>query len=56
VLVFYLSAIGLPLGALIALSFMDPWYAMASLVLPAAGWWIVQRGFVKWDGREVTGF
>ncbi|TAJ44668.1 hypothetical protein [Methanofollis fontis] len=56
VLVLYLLAVGVPLVVFITLSFINPWYAMASLVLPAAGWGIVQRGIVKWNGREVTGF
>jgi len=56
VLVLYLLVVGVPLVAFIALSFANPWYAMASLVLPAAGWLIGQRGIVKWDGKEVVGF
>ncbi|MDK2973860.1 MAG: hypothetical protein PWP08_231 [Methanofollis sp.] len=56
VFVLYLLAIGVPLVAFIALSFMNPWYAMMSLVLPAAGWWVARRGVAKWDRKEVAGF
>jgi len=56
VLVLYLLVAGVPLVAFIALSFANPWYAMASLVLPAAGWWIGRMGVAKWDEREFVGF
>lgn len=56
VLVLYLLALGVPLVALIVLSFLNPWYATASVVLAGVGWGIVRRGFAKWEGREVVGY
>jgi len=56
VLVLYLLVVGVPLVAFIALSFANPWYAMLSLVLPAAWWGIGRTGIAKWDGKEFVGF
>jgi len=56
VLVLYLLVVGVPLVAFIALSFANPWYAMLSLVLPAAWWRIGRTGIAKWDEKEFVGF
>ncbi|QSZ66019.1 hypothetical protein RJ40_00135 [Methanofollis aquaemaris] len=56
VLASYLLALGLPVFLLIVLSFMNPWYVAAAVLLLPPARWLVQQGYVKWEGREQMTF
>jgi hypothetical protein len=56
VLLTYLIAIGITIIILIALAFVNPNYAMASILLFLPAWLLVKSGYTKWDAEEQQGF
>ena len=56
VLLTYLVSIGIALTVLIVLVFVNPFFAMASVLLLLPAWLLVQSGYRKWDAEEQQGF
>ena len=56
VLLTYLIAIGITIIILIALAFVNPNYALASVMLFLPAWLLVKSGYAKWDAEEQQGF
>ena len=56
VLVTYLVFLGIALVIFSSLSFANPWYALASVVLLLPGWGFVRLAYARWEGREQPGF
>ena len=56
VLVLYLGALGAALIVLIALGFMNPLYAVASVLLFLPGWLLIKSSYVKWEAQDQPGF
>ncbi len=56
VLILYLGALGAALIALIAFGFMNPLYAIASVLLFLPGWLLIKSGYVKWEAQDQPGF
>ncbi|MDD1696631.1 MAG: hypothetical protein LUQ54_07015, partial [Methanoregula sp.] len=56
VLLIYLISIGITLIILIALAFVNPDFAMASIFLLIPAWLIVQSSYGKWETEEQQGF
>jgi hypothetical protein len=56
VLVTYLFVLGIALIVLIALSFMNPYYSLASVLLFLPGWLFFRESFVKWDSLDQPTF
>jgi hypothetical protein len=55
----YLPYLGLITPVLLFLLFVsipNPWFALASLCLVPAGWFILARAIAKWEGAEQPGF
>ena len=56
VLILYLGALGAALIVLIALGFMNPLYAVASVLLFLPGWLLIKSSYVKWEAQDQPGF
>ena len=56
VLILYLGALGVALIALIALGFMNPLHAIASVLLFLPGWLLIKSSYVKWEAQDQPGF
>ena len=56
VLLVYLIAIGIALIILIGLAFVNPYYAIASVLLFLPAWLLVKSSYGKWDAEEQQGF
>lgn len=56
VLVIYLAALGAALIVLIALAFMNPLFAIASILLFLPGWLLIKSSFVKWEAQDQPDF
>jgi hypothetical protein len=52
VLLVYLGSVGIVLVALIALAFVNPYYATGALLLLLPAWLLVRAGFTKWEIRD----
>jgi hypothetical protein len=52
VLLLYLVSVGVPLIALVALAFVNPYYATGSVLLFLPAWLLVKAGFAKWEIRD----
>jgi hypothetical protein len=52
----YILLIGPPVLILIALPLAHPLFAFAGILLLAPAWYLMQRGFEKWDTADVAGF
>jgi hypothetical protein len=56
ILLVYLIAIGIALIIMIWLAFVNPWYAIASVLLFLPAWLIVKSSYGKWEAEEQQGF
>lgn len=56
VLAVYLLLLGIVLTVFSALSFANPLYALASVVLALPAWLFVQKGKERWDAVDPAGF
>jgi hypothetical protein len=56
VLVMYLAALGVALIILIALAFMNPLSAIASVLLFLPGWLLIASSYGKWEALDQPGF
>ena len=52
VLLLYLAAVGIALVVLIALAFINPYYATGSVLLFLPAWLLVKAGFTKWEIKD----
>jgi hypothetical protein len=52
VLFLYLVLVGIALVALIALAFVNPYYAIGSALLFLPAWWLVNASYMKWDRQD----
>jgi hypothetical protein len=52
VLLLYLAAVGIALVVLIALAFVNPYYATVSVLLFLPAWLLVKAGFKKWEIQD----
>lgn len=52
VLLIYLILVGIALVAMIALAFINPYYAIASVLLFLPGWLLVKFSYVKWEACD----
>jgi hypothetical protein len=52
VLFLYLASVGIALVALIAVAFVNPYYATGALLLFLPAWLLVKAGFTKWKIRD----
>lgn len=56
VLARYLLAVGSVIIILILIGFMNPLYALASLLLVIPGWYLIWSGYRFWDAQDQQGF
>jgi hypothetical protein len=56
ILLVYLIAIGIALIIMIWLAFVNPWYAIASVLLFLPAWLLVKSSYGKWEAEEQQGF
>jgi hypothetical protein len=56
VLARYLLVVGGVLIVLIILAFLNPYYALLSILLVIPGWYLIARGYRIWEARDQTGF
>jgi hypothetical protein len=56
VMAVYLVLVGIVLTLFSALSFADPLFALASVVLLVPAWLFVQKGKARWDAVDPAGF
>jgi hypothetical protein len=52
VLLVYLISVGIALLALIALTFVNPYYAIGSVLLFLPAWLLVNASYTKWDMQD----
>ena len=52
VLLLYLISVGIAVLALIALAFINPYYATGSVLLVLPAWLLVKAGFTKWEIQD----
>jgi len=56
VLLIYFFVLGIALIVMIALAFLNPYYALASILLFLPGWLFVRHSYVKWDALDQPTF
>jgi hypothetical protein len=56
VLLVYLISVGIALVALIALAFVNPYYAIGSVLLFLPAWLLVKGSYTKWEMLDHPGF
>jgi hypothetical protein len=56
VLLVYLVSVGIALLALIALAFVNPSYAIGSVLLFLPAWLLVKGSYTKWEMQDQPGF
>ena len=56
VLMSYLVLVGIVIVTMIAVAFINPYFALVSLVLLLPAWLLVRQGFIKWEEKEQPGF
>ena len=56
VLLIYLFVLGIALTVLIILAFVNPYYALASVLLFLPAWLFVRESYVRWDSLDQPAF
>jgi len=56
VLLIYLFVLGIALAVLIILAFVNPYYALASVLLFLPAWLFVRESYVRWDSLDQPAF
>jgi hypothetical protein len=56
VLMSYLFLVGIAIIIVIALSFINPWYALGAALLGVPAWGLIRLGFKKWEDSEQPAF
>ncbi len=56
VLLAFLVLIGVPVMVMIALAFINPYFAVAALLLGIPAFGFVRKGYTRWEGKDMASF
>jgi hypothetical protein len=56
VLIAFILLVGIPVMLVIALSFINPYFGIAALILSIPAYMLVRKGYSKWEGKDMASF